>query len=596
MSNKPLTKNEQAIKFVDESAALLQPKEIVWIDGSKAQLDQIRNNCLKSGELIELNQKLLPGCYLHRSAVNDVARVEDRTFICSDQKADAGPLNNWMAPEQAKTKLTALFKGSMKGRTMYVIPFSMGIVGSEFAKVGIEITDSAYVVLNMAIMTRAGKECLDALGNSNDFVRGLHCTATLSADDRYICHFPKTNEIWSINSGYGGNALLGKKCFALRIASNQAKNEGWMAEHMVIMGVERPNGDIRYFLAAFPSQCGKTNIAMLVPPEKYLKAGYKVWCVGDDIAWLRVGKDGRLWAMNPENGFFGVAPGTSDKTNPNALKAVQKDTIFTNVVHDLDNNTVWWEGMGVDRPKNALNWKGEKLTDEDNAGAHANSRFTTACKNSPAISKEFDNPKGVPISGIIFGGRRIDTVPLVYGAFDWNHGVFVGSTIGSSTTAAQAGAIGVTRRDPMAMLPFIGYHVGDYFKHWIEMGKKIEVDKQPRIFCVNWFKKDKDGKFMWPGFGENLRVLDWMYDVCENGGLGKNAAKTAIGLMPTEGGLDVNDLGIKAGVMHELLKIDKNEWRKELDEIKAFYERVDDGKMPKELKDELKNLEKRIKE
>ena len=588
MSNMPLTKNKEVLKFVDESVKLLEPKKVVWIDGSKQQLDAIRQQCLDLGELIALNQQLLPNCYLHRSAINDVARVEDRTFICSESSDDAGPLNNWMAPNEAKLKLTALFKGSMRDRTMYVIPFSMGIVGSEFAKVGIEITDSAYVVLNMAIMTRAGKECLDVLGDSNDFVRGLHCTANLSAEDRYICHFPKTNEIWSINSGYGGNALLGKKCFALRIASNQARNEGWMAEHMVIMGVERPDGNIKYFLAAFPSQCGKTNIAMLVPPEKYLKAGYKVWCVGDDIAWLRVGEDGRLWAMNPENGFFGVAPGTSKKTNFNAMKAVEHGTIFTNVVHDLDNNTVWWEGMGKDRPKNALNWKGEKLTADEPCGAHANSRFTTSCKNSPALSKEFDNPKGVPIDGIIFGGRRNDTVPLVYGAFDWDHGVFIGSTIGSSTTAAQSGAVGVTRRDPMAMLPFIGYHVGDYFAHWIAMGKRIA--KQPKIFCVNWFRKGADGEFLWPGFGENLRVLDWMYDVCE--GRDGNIKESAIGIVPNS--LDATDLGLKAGVMDKLLNIDTSEWQKEIEEIKAFYAKIDDGKLPKELKAQLDQLEKRI--
>ncbi|MCL2556632.1 MAG: phosphoenolpyruvate carboxykinase (GTP) [Firmicutes bacterium] len=592
MSNKPLTKNKQVLKFVDESAKLLNPSEIIWIDGSKEQLNTIRNKCLKTGELIELNQEIMPGCYLHRSAVNDVARVEDRTFICSEKKEDAGPLNNWMAPNEAKNKLSILFNDSMKGRTMYVIPFSMGIVGSEFAKVGIEITDSAYVVLNMAIMTRAGKECLDVLGDSNDFVRGLHSTCTLNAEDRYICHFPKTNEIWSINSGYGGNALLGKKCFALRIASNQARNEGWMAEHMVIMGVEKPNGEIKYFLAAFPSQCGKTNIAMLVPPEKYLKKGYKVWCVGDDIAWLRVGDDGRLWAMNPENGFFGVAPGTSEKTNFNAMKAIEHDTIFTNVVHDLDNNTVWWEGMGKECPKNALNWKGEKFDcNSKETGAHANSRFTTSCKNSPAISIEFDNPKGVPIDAIIFGGRRNDTVPLVYGAFDWDHGVFIGSTIGSSTTAAQSGVVGVTRRDPMAMLPFIGYNVGDYFKHWIDMGKKIK--HQPKIFCVNWFRTDEHGKFMWPGFGENLRVLDWMYDVCE--GKDGNVKKSEIGLMPNEGGLDIEGLGLNGDLMNKLMNVDKKEWAKEIEEIKAFYTKINDGKLPNELKVQLDRLEMRIK-
>ncbi|MCL2821940.1 MAG: phosphoenolpyruvate carboxykinase (GTP) [Firmicutes bacterium] len=593
--NSPLTTNKSVLSFVDQNEKLCKPTSVVWIDGSQSQLDTLRGLALKSGELIELNQEILPRCYLHRSAINDVARVENRTYICSENKADAGPLNNWLSPTEAKEKLTSLFDGAMKGRTMYVIPFSMGVVGSPFSKIGIEITDSIYVVINMSIMARVGKASLDALGASNDFVRCLHSVGTLSEEDRYICHFPTDNAIWSINSGYGGNALLGKKCLALRIASCQAKREGWLAEHMLIIGIEKPGQEVKYIAAAFPSQCGKTNLAMLIPPDEFAKKGYKVWCVGDDIAWLRIGEDGRLWAVNPENGFFGVAPGTSAKTNPNAVKMVQHDTIFTNVVHDLDTNTVWWEGLDTPPPTNALNWKGEKFNFDEavkngNPGAHANSRFTVGIKNCPVLSSEAENPKGVPISAILFGGRRTETVPLVYGAFDWNHGVFIGATMGSTTTAAQQGAIGVTRRDPMAMLPFIGYNVGDYLSHWVEMGKKMK--NPPMIFNVNWFRKDESGKFVWPGFGENLRVLDWVFNYLENGE--KVADKTAIGFVPKQDKLCVDGLDISKEKLAGLLKIEIDGWKKEVKEIGEFFNKIDDGRLPTQMKEQLANLQTRI--
>ncbi|MBR7110719.1 MAG: phosphoenolpyruvate carboxykinase (GTP), partial [Clostridia bacterium] len=463
-----MTNNQQVLKFVQESAELCQPRNIVWITGEEAQLEELRKEAMATGELIKLNEKELPGCYLHHSAINDVARVEGRTFICCKNEEDAGPINNWMDPKEAYSKVGEIFKGSMKGKTMYVIPYSMGAVGSKFSKVGIEITDSIYVVVSMNIMTRIGTKVLEALGDSNDFVRGLHAKADLDADKRYILHFPEDNTIWSVNSGYGGNVLLGKKCFALRIASYQGKNEGWMAEHMLILGVENPQGEVKYIAAAFPSACGKTNLAMLIPPELYKKKGYKVWCVGDDIAWIRVGKDGRLWAINPENGFFGVAPGTNMKSNPNALLSTKKNAIFTNVAHNLANNTVWWEGMDKNPPADALDWKGNRWTSEcGEKGAHPNSRFTAPAINCPCISSEFEAADGVPLSAIVFGGRRAKTAPLVYQARDWNNGVFVGSIMASETTAAATGAVGVVRRDPMAMRPFVGYNMADYFAHWI---------------------------------------------------------------------------------------------------------------------------------
>ena len=592
-----MTNNKYVLDWINEMADLVKPGNIVWIDGSKGQIGALRKEACEAGEMIKLNQDLLPGCYLHRTAVNDVARVEDRTFICTRKKEDAGNINNWMDPVECYSKLKKLYNGSYKGKTMYVIPYSMGVVGSEFAKIGIELTDSIYVVLNMVIMTRVGKNVIDALGDSPDFVKGLHAKAELSAENRYICHFPEDNTIWSVNSGYGGNVLLGKKCFALRIASYLGKKEGWMAEHMLIVGIESPDGDIKYISAAFPSACGKTNLAMLIPPEIYRKKGYKVWCVGDDIAWLRVGKDGRLWAVNPENGFFGVAPGTNEKSNPNALATTKKDCIFTNVCHDLDNNTVWWEGLNDNPPKNALNWRGEKwdYTKYDKndkvgtSGAHPNSRFTAVAENCPCISSEFNNPKGVPISAIIFGGRRAKTAPLVYQSRDWQHGTFVGSIMASETTAAAAGAVGVVRRDPMAMRPFVGYDMGDYFSHWLEMGKKIP--NPPKIFHVNWFRTDDEGHFIWPGFGENMRVLMWILARCQ----GKvDAVETAIGYLPKPEDINIEGLDLDLDVMKELLTVDHDAWLSDVENIKNFYKQVGD-RVPHELYDELAMLETNLK-
>lgn len=587
-----MTGNKNVLNWVDEMVALTKPDKVVWIDGSSEQLEALRAESVANGEIEALNQEKLPGCYIHRTAINDVARVEHRTFICSRDKENAGPTNNWMDPKEAYEKLGKLFDGSMKGRTMYVIPYSMGPIGSPFAKVGVELTDSIYVVLNMDIMTRIGVDALKQLGDtSNDFVRGLHSKADIDEENRYICHFPEDNTIWSINSGYGGNVLLGKKCFALRIASYQGKNEGWMAEHMLILGVESPDGEIRYLAAAFPSACGKTNLAMLIPPEVYAKQGYKVWCVGDDIAWLRIGPDGRLWAINPESGFFGVAPGTNDKSNPNALASTRKNTIFTNVVHNLDDNTVWWEGLDKNPPKNALNWKGEKWdAASGEKGAHPNSRFTAPAVNCPCISPEFANPQGVPISAIVFGGRRAKTAPLVYQARDWQHGVFVGSIMASETTAAASGAVGVVRRDPMAMLPFCGYHMGDYFAHWLEMGRKLG-DKAPKIFNVNWFRTDDEGHFIWPGFGDNMRVLMWILDRCSNKA---DAVETPIGYEPKAEDINLEGLDLTVDTVRDLLTVDKDLWREEATGIKEFYGKFGD-RLPKELMDELANLESNLK-
>lgn len=585
-----MTTNKQVLKFVEDSAALCKPDQIVWIDGSQSQLDDLASQALATGELIKLNEELLPGCYLHRTAVNDVARVEHRTFICSRKKEDAGPTNNWMDPQEAYKLLNGIYDGAMKGRTMYVIPFSMGAVGSPFAKIGIELTDSIYVVMNMNIMTRVGQKVLDVLGNSNDFVRGLHAKADIDEEKRYICQFPEDNTIMSVNSGYGGNVLLGKKCFALRIASYQGKNEGWMAEHMLILGIENPQGETKYLAAAFPSACGKTNLAMLIPPEIYRKKGYKVWCVGDDIAWLRIGPDGQLYAVNPENGFFGVAPGTNEKSNPNALASTRKNTIFTNVVHNLDNNTVWWEGLDKNPPKNAVDWKGRPWdgTTSTEKGAHPNSRFTAPAINCPCISKEFENPQGVPISAIVFGGRRAKTAPLVYQARDWEHGVFMGSIMASETTAAASGAVGVVRRDPMAMLPFCGYNMGDYFAHWLEMGKKIK--KQPKIFNVNWFRTDDEGHFIWPGFGDNLRVLEWIMGRCEGTA---NAVETPIGYQPTENDINIEGLDMDKKTLAGLLDVDKELWRQDAAGIEEFYAKFD--RLPDEMRNQLEKLKANLK-
>ena len=594
--NKALTDSKLILDWIEEMAEMVNPDKIVWIDGSEEQTQALRDEACAIGELEKLNEEILPNCYLHRTAINDVARVEGRTFICTRTKEDAGNINNWMDPKECYEKLSKLYKNSYKGRTMYVIPYAMGQVGSDFAKYGIELTDSIYVVLNMLIMTRAGKHVAEAMGDGEGFIKGLHARCNIEEENRYICHFPEDNTIWSVNSGYGGNVLLGKKCFALRIASYLGRKEGWMAEHMLILGVEYPNGETKYISAAFPSACGKTNLAMLIPPKSYTEKGYKVWCVGDDIAWLRVGKDGRLWAINPENGFFGVAPGTNDKSNPNALATTMRDTIFTNVGHVLDDNTVWWEGLNDNAPDNCINWKGEKWDktkydkkDKVNtSAAHPNSRFTALAKNCPCISKEFDNPAGVPISAIVFGGRRAKTAPLVYQSFGWQHGSFVGSIMASETTAAAAGAVGVVRRDPMAMRPFVGYNMGDYFQHWLDMGKKIP--NAPKIFHVNWFRTDDEGHFIWPGFGDNMRVLDWILARCEDK---VDARETAIGYVPYAKDINIEGLDLDINTIEGLLSVDKESWLEDVENIKAFYAQVGD-RVPKTMYDELAALEARL--
>ena len=585
-----MTQNRYVLNWIDEMAKMARPAKIVWIDGTEQQAEELRREACSTGELTKLNQELLPGCYLHRTAINDVARVEGRTFICTRTKEDAGNINNWMDPKECYARLSKLYDGAMEGKTMYVIPYSMGIVGSDFAKYGIELTDSIYVVLNMLIMTRVGKNVLDALGDDPGFIKGLHAKAQLDEENRYICHFPEDNTIWSVNSGYGGNVLLGKKCFALRIASYLGRKEGWMAEHMLILGIEYPDGEIKYVCAAFPSACGKTNLAMLIPPEIYKKKGFKVWTVGDDIAWLRIGKDGRLWAVNPENGFFGVAPGTNDKSNPNALATTKKNTIFTNVVENLDNETVWWEGLDKNPPKNALNWKGEKWDATDGSkGAHPNSRFTAMAVNCPCLSDKFNDPAGVPISAIVFGGRRAKTAPLVYQSTSWQNGTFVGSIMASETTAAASGAVGVVRRDPMAMRPFVGYDMGDYWGHWLDMGKMIP--NPPKIFHVNWFRTDEEGHFIWPGYGENMRVLMWILARCEDK---VDAKTTPIGFVPYVKDLDLEGLDLDEKVVEGLLDVDAKLWLEDVAGIREFYAQVG-SRVPKELYDELNALEDRLK-
>ena len=587
---KHLTQNKTVIDWIEEKIALVSPDKVMWIDGSEEQLDALRAEACKTGEMIKLNEDLLPGCLLHRTKPNDVARVENRTFICAESADQAGPTNNWMDPAEAYKMLYDIAKDSYKGRTMYVIPYSMGPVGSPFSKIGIELTDSIYVVLNMAIMTRIGKKVIDTLGDSNDWVRGLHCSCDIDPEKRYICQFPQDNTIISVNSAYGGNVLLGKKCFALRIASYQGWKEGWQAEHMLILGLENPKGEVKYICAAFPSACGKTNLAMLIPPEGYRNKGYKIWCVGDDISWIRKGPDGRLYAINPENGFFGVAPGTNEKSNPNALAATRKNTIFTNVAHNLDNNTVWWEGLDKNPPENAVDWQGRPWNGKtsEEKGAHPNSRFTAPAVNCPCISSEFENPAGVPISAIVFGGRRAKLAPLVYQSRSWNHGVFVGSIMASETTAAAAGAVGVVRRDPMAMLPFCGYNMADYWQHWIDIGAGLDEDKAPKIFNVNWFRKDDDGNFLWPGFGDNMRVLEWIIKRCE--GM-VDADETAIGFVPKAE--DINLAGIEDDVseaqLKEILSVDNSLWDDEAKGIEEFYSKFGD-RLPKALSDELNTL------
>ena len=574
--------------WVREMAQLCKPDHVFWCDGSEEEKSYLTRLALDSGVLEELNQQTLPGCYYHRTHENDVARTEHLTFICTPTQEEAGATNNWMAPADAYRKLSSIFDGSMKGRTMYVMPFIMGPEGSKFSKVGIQVTDSVYVVLNMRIMTRMGDVAWKQLGASDEFTRCLHSIADVNVERRFICHFPQDNTIWSVGSGYGGNALLGKKCLALRIASYLGSKQGWMAEHMLILGIEDPQGKVTYVAAAFPSACGKTNLAMLIPPAS--QKGYKVWTVGDDIAWMYIGDDGRLWAFNPEAGFFGVAPGTSYQSNPNAMKTIQKNSIFTNVVKKSDG-TVWWEGMDDNPPQGALDWKGKPWSvSSGEKGAHPNARFTAPAAQCPSISPEWQNPKGVPVSAIIFGSRRAKLAPLVYQSFNWQHGTFIGASMASETTAAAIGAVGVVRRDPMAMIPFCGYNMGDYFAHWLAMGKGLK--NAPKIFHVNWFRKNGQGKFIWPGFGENIRVLRWILDRCEGRGA---VNETAIGYIPKASELDFSGLQLAQNDIEALLSVDNQEWFEELQGIDEFFEKIG-ARLPKELGDEKEALRARLKQ
>jgi phosphoenolpyruvate carboxykinase (GTP) len=555
--------NQSLSAWVDDVARLTTPERIHWCDGSEEEYRALVRAMLADGTLIELNQEKFPGCYLHRSHISDVARTENLTFICSETAEEAGPSNNWMSPREAREKVGPLFHGAMKGRTMYVVPYLMGPVGSPSSKVGVEITDSAYVAASMRIMTRMGQVALDALGASDDFCKGLHSIGDLDPGRRFICHFPKEKLIWSVGSGYGGNALLGKKCFALRIASAMAREEGWLAEHMLILGIEDPSGNVTYVCAAFPSACGKTNLAMLVPPAS--QKGWKIWTVGDDIAWLRIGPDGRLWAVNPEAGFFGVAPGTSTKTNPNALASLMKNSIFTNVAMTSDR-CPWWEGLDPQPPPDLTDWKARAWSPAlKEPAAHPNSRFTAPARQCPSISPKFDAPEGVPISAFIFGGRRAKLAPLVYEALDWQHGVFVAATMASEQTAAAEGKIGVVRRDPMAMRPFCGYNMGDYFRHWLELG--VARPSFPKIFHVNWFRTNDQGKFLWPGFGENLRVLRWIHGRVHGTAAGR---ESPIGVLPGEGAIDTSGLDVSTAAMNELLQVDRAAWLAEADDQEGF--------------------------
>jgi len=592
-------KNPHLKKWLEESAALVEPAKIHICDGSEEERRKLTHEALKTGELIELNQEKLPGCYYHRTAANDVARTENLTFICTKNQHEAGPTNNWMDPDDARTKVGALFRGCMKNRTMYVIPYVMGPIGSPYSKIGIEITDSIYVVMNMRIMTRMGKIALEMLGDSNDFNKGLHSKGDLSIERRFILHFPEENLIWSIGSGYGGNVLLSKKCLALRIASWLARKEGWLAEHMLIVGIEDPSGRITYIAAAFPSACGKTNLAMMIPPESM--KGYKVWTVGDDIAWMHIGKDGRLYAINPENGFFGVVPGTNSHTNPNAMKLIRSDTIYTNVAL-LPDKTVWWEGHDDPPPQHALDWQGNEWTPgmrgkdgEIIKAAHPNSRFTSPAKNCPCISPHWEDAEGVPISAIIFGGRRARVAPLVYQSRDWQHGVYIGATMASERTAAQYGKQGELRYDPMAMLPFCGYNMAEYFKYWLEFGKKMT--NPPKIFHVNWFRQkaaDAGGnKFLWPGYRENLRVIEWIINRCNVKEQVKNAEETPIGFIPTKNALNLNGLEILSEDLNELLSVDKKEWLVEIENQNKFFAQFG-ADLPEEIREEQKKLKQRL--
>jgi len=573
--HEPLSRNPHLLKFIEESAALTKPDRIVWCDGSEAEKKRFTEQAVEEKILQPLNQAKLPGCYLGRSNPNDVARVEHLTFICTPTKEEAGPTNNWMAPQDGYAKMSALFDGAMQGRTMYVVPYLMGPPGSSLTKVGIELTDSISVVLNMRIMARMGQVALDQLGDGASFNRGLHSMLDVNPERRFIMHFPEDNAIWSVGSNYGGNVLLGKKCLALRIGSYLARKEGWFAEHMLIMGAESPQGETTYVAAAFPSACGKTNFAMLIPPERF--EGWKIWTVGDDIAWMRVGEDGRLWAVNPENGYFGVAPGTNTRSNSNAMKSIARDTLYTNVALTPDGD-VWWEGKTDEAPSELTDWQGRPWTPESpEKAAHPNARFTAPATNNPFLSPFVNDPKGVPVSAIIFGGRRATTVPLVLESFNWTHGVYMGATLGSETTAAAIGKVGVIRRDPMAMLPFCGYNMGDYFAHWLAMQGKIKYP--PKIFLVNWFRKDQDGKFIWPGYGENMRILKWMIDRVRGRATRR---ETPLGFIPRVDDLDLTGLNISAAKVEEALAINKDEWRQELESAAEFFKTLEPN-LPKAL-------------
>jgi len=582
-----MSSNTAVKRWVEEITTLCRPDKVIWCDGSDTERERLTKEAVRRGELLPLNQEKLPGCYLHRSHPSDVARTEHLTFICSEKQEDAGPTNNWMAPKEARNKLTKLFRDAMRGRTLYVVPFLMGPAGSRFSKVGIEITDSIYVVLNMRIMTRMGRPALDHLGESDDFTRCLHSLGDLSPERRFICHFPQDNTVWSVGSGYGGNALLGKKCLALRLASVLGHKEGWLAEHMLILGLENPAGEIHYIAGAFPSACGKTNLAMLVPPAAY--KGWKAWCVGDDIAWLRIGSDGRLWAVNPEAGFFGVVPGTSSKTNSNAMATISRNTIYTNVALRPDN-TVWWEGHDDPPPAHGmLDWQGRPWSPgSGEQAAHPNSRFTVPSTQCPTLSPEWENPNGVPISAILFGARRQHSVPLVFESRDWQHGTFLGATLTSETTAAITGKVGVVRNDSMAMRPFCGYNMADYWKHWLDIGRKLS--KPPKIFRVNWFRAGDNGKFLWPGFSDNLRVLEWILKRAASRG---EAQETPIGYVPTLNAINRAGLNLSDSIMAQLLRVDQNEWAEAVDEQHKYLTKFGD-RLPKGIWDEHETLKAQL--
>jgi phosphoenolpyruvate carboxykinase (GTP) len=576
--------SKEVAEWVESVRKLTQPKSVRWCDGSDAEVRELTARLVKDGELKPLNPDYFPGCHLARSSPSDVARVEHLTFICSEQKEDAGPNNNWMAPTEARAKMRSLFAGCMKDRTLYVVPYCMGPIDSPYARCGVEITDSPYVVLNMAIMTRMGRQALERIARDGVFVKGLHSIGELDPDRRFIMHFPETLEIQSFGSGYGGNALLGKKCHALRIASYQARTEGWLAEHMLIVGLTNPQGETHYVACAFPSACGKTNLAMLIPPGSL--PGWKVTTVGDDIAWLTPGPDGRLWAINPESGYFGVVPGTNPETNKNAYDMIRRDTLFTNVALTEDNQP-WWEGLSTGKP--VIDWQGRPYDPKNGPAAHPNSRFTVSAKYNPAYSPQADSPKGVPISAIVFGGRRRELAPLVYEARDWKHGVLVGASVASETTAAATAKVGVVRRDPMAMLPFCGYNFGDYWSHWLNIGAQLK--NPPRIYHVNWFRRDAQGKFLWPGYGENLRVLAWMLDRCA----GKASAnETAIGNLPRPQDLNLKGLSVSDADLQALLSVDPALWTKELADVREYLQQY--GKrLPAEMLKQLDGVEARFK-